>query len=180
VRATRMGESLLSRAGAGWRGRASEGVDWPVAARRAGVAGDTLLLPPFSSRPVKDKRVATATLLPRERLRLPCPRCISAAPPLFAYAGQVLKTMHYDTEGWGLTHDSESLIMSDGASRATAARRARSLRAQPRRPLLPQDSLAGPCCPRPRVDSEGRNAARGSSAWAMVSICIYIYIYIYI
>lgn len=30
---------------------------------------------------------------------------------------QVLKTMHYDTEGWGLTHDSESLIMSDGTNR---------------------------------------------------------------
>ena len=27
---------------------------------------------------------------------------------------QVLKTLSYDTEGWGLTHDSESLIMSDG------------------------------------------------------------------
>lgn len=32
------------------------------------------------------------------------------------FSFRVLKTFHYDGEGWGLTHDSTQLIMSDGTS----------------------------------------------------------------
>lgn len=32
------------------------------------------------------------------------------------FSFRVLKTFHYDGEGWGLTHDSAQLIMSDGTS----------------------------------------------------------------